>query len=140
MDNQHPHEQTVAGEIAADISQQSINLMAKVKALLADLSARQILKLTLLGLALIVWYPIYSRLVPFSLWITYDVFRIDQGTHLGDAVSFFFLDIPKVFMLLILVIWGVGVLRSFSPPSAPGLFCQASASSWGISWPRCWVS
>jgi hypothetical protein len=63
-----------------------------------------------------VWYPIYSRLVPFSLWITYDVFRIAPGTHLGDAVSFFFLDIPKVFMLLILVIFGVGILRSFFNP------------------------
>ena len=80
------------------------------------MSPRQILKLIFLGLALIAWYPIYSRLVPFSLWVTYDVFRIAPGTHLGDAVSFFFLDIPKVFMLLILVIWGVGVLRSFFTP------------------------
>ena len=116
MDNQHPPEPAVAVEIAADTTEPPINLIARVKAAIADLSARQILKLIFLGLALIVWYPIYSRLVPFSLWVTYDVFRIAHGTHLGDAVSFFFLDIPKVFMLLILVIWGVGVLRSFFTP------------------------
>jgi len=103
-------------EIAADATEPPIKFIAKMKAAIAELSARQILKLIFLGLALIVWYPIYSRLVPFSHWITYDVFRIAPGTHLGDAVSFFFLDIPKVFMLLILVIWGVGVLRSFFTP------------------------
>jgi len=116
MHDQHLPERAVAVEIAADATEPPITLIAKLKAAIADLSAGQILKLIFLGLALIVWYPIYSRLVPFSRWITYDVFRIAHGTHLGDAVSFFFLDIPKVFMLLILVIWGVGVLRSFFTP------------------------
>ena len=109
-------EQAVTAEIAADTAEPPINLMARMKAAIADLSARQILKLVLLGLALLVWYPIYSRLDPFSTWVAYDVFRIAPGTHLGDAVSFFFLDIPKVFMLLILVIFGVGILRSFFNP------------------------
>ena len=116
MDNQNPQEPAVAVEITAETTEPPINFIAKMKGAFAELSARQILKLILLGLALIVWYPIYSRLVPFSLWITYDVFRITHGSHLGDAVAFFFLDIPKVFMLLILVIWGVGVLRSFFTP------------------------
>jgi hypothetical protein len=116
MHDQHLPERAVAVENAADATEPPITLIAKLKAAIADLSAGQILKLIFLGLALIVWYPIYSRLVPFSRWITYDVFRIAHGTHLGDAVSFFFLDIPKVFMLLILVIWGVGVLRSFFTP------------------------
>jgi uncharacterized membrane protein YraQ (UPF0718 family) len=116
MNDQHLQERSVALEIAAETTEPPINLFAKMKAAIADLSARQILKLIFLGLALMVWYPIYSRLVPFSKWITYDVFPIAPGTHLGDAVSFFFLDIPKVFMLLILVIWGVGVLRSFFTP------------------------
>ncbi len=116
MNNQSHQEQAVTAEVAAEATEPTLTLLAQVKAALADLSLRQILKLTLLGQALMVWYPIYSRLVPFSLWITHDVFRIARGTHLGDAVSFFFLDIPKVFMLLILVIWGVGVLRSFFTP------------------------
>ena len=102
--------------IAEEASSQPSSFIGRMNAAVADLSVRQIFKLALLALALIVWWPIYRRLVPFSLWITYDVFRIAQGTHLGDAVSFFFLDIPKVFMLLILVIWGVGVLRSFFTP------------------------
>lgn len=103
-------------EVAATTTAQPISLLAKAQAAMTEVSASQIFKLIFLALGLIIWYPLYSRLVPFSLWITYDVLRIARGTHLGDAVSFFFLDIPKVFMLLILVIWGVGVLRSFFTP------------------------
>ena len=116
MDNQNPQEQAVAVEIAAEATEQPINLIAKVKAAMADLSARQILKLILLGLALIAWYPIYSRLEPFSRWVTYDVFRIAPAPTWAKPSSFFFLDIPKVFMLLLLVVWGVGVMRSFFTP------------------------
>ncbi len=116
MRNEHPRERAVAVEIAVETTEQPINLIPKLKAASADLSARQILKLILLGLALLIWYPIYSRLDPFSRWVAYDVFGIAQGTHLGDAVSFFFLDIPKVFMLLTLVIFGVGMVRSFFNP------------------------
>ena len=80
------------------------------------MSARQIFKLILLGLALLAWYPVYSRLDPFSRWVAYDLFGIAPGSHLGESVAFFFLDIPKVFMLLLLIVWAVGVLRSFFTP------------------------
>jgi uncharacterized membrane protein YraQ (UPF0718 family) len=90
--------------------------VSQIKAATADLSFKQILTLLFLGLALIIWWPVYRRLVPFSTWITYDVLHIAPGTHLGDALAFFCLDIPKVFMLLILVVFGVGILRSFFTP------------------------
>src|SRR5664279_4970352 len=95
MDNQNPQEQAVAVEIAAAAIEPPLNLIARLKAAMADISARQILKLIFLALALIAWYPIYSRLDPFSRWIAYDAFRMAQGSHLGESVSFFFLDIPK---------------------------------------------
>jgi uncharacterized protein len=116
MDNQNPHEQVVAVEIAAATTEPPNNFMARMKAAMAELSARQILKLALLGLGLMVWYPVYSRLDPFSRWLAYDLFRIAHGTHLGESVAFFFLDIPKVFMLLLLIVWAVGVIRSFFTP------------------------
>ena len=113
MDNRNPQEQAVAAEIAAEATEQPISRM---KAAIAEMSSRQILKMLLLGLALIAWYPIYSRLDPFSRWVAYDAFRIAHGTHMGESVSFFFLDIPKVFMLLLLIVWAVGVVRSFFTP------------------------
>lgn len=116
MDNRNPPEQGVAMEIAEEATDQPLHLILKMKAGIADLSARQILKLIFLALALIAWYPLYSRLDPFSLWVAYDALGIAHGSHLGEAVSFFFLDIPKVFMLLLLIVWGIGVLRSFFTP------------------------
>jgi uncharacterized protein len=116
MDNQHPQEQAVAVEISAETTAAPLNLITKVKMKMADTSFRQILKLILLGLGLLAWYPVYSRLVPFSNWMAYDLLGIAHGTHLGESVSFFFLDIPKVFMLLLLIVWAVGVIRSFFTP------------------------
>jgi hypothetical protein len=116
MNNEQPQEPAVAVAIAAEASPQPCSFICRMKAAAADLSARQIFKLTLLGLGLIAWYPLYSRLDPFSRWIAYDALRIAHGTHLGESVAFFFLDIPKVFMLLLLIVWGVGVVRSFFTP------------------------
>jgi hypothetical protein len=116
MHNKPSPEPMMAAEIAPDATETPTTPIAKMKAAIAELSARHLLKLIFLGLALLAWYPIYSRLDPFSRWAAHDVFRIVPGTHLGDAVSFFFLDIPKVFMLLILVIFGVGIVRSFFNP------------------------
>jgi uncharacterized membrane protein YraQ (UPF0718 family) len=103
-------------KLAAETTQQSVNFIGRMKEALANISAGQILKLTLLGLALMAWYPVYSRLDPFSRWVAYDLFRIAPGTHLGESVAFFFLDIPKVFLLLLLIVWAVGVVRSFFTP------------------------
>lgn len=74
------------------------------------------LKVLFLGLALIAWWPIYFQLYDLAAWLTYGLFRIARGTHLGNAVSFFLYDVPKVFMLLVLVVFGVGILRSFFTP------------------------
>ena len=106
----------MAVEIATEAAEPPIKLIAKVKAAFAEMSAGQILKIVLLVLALIVWYPVYSRLNPFSQWVAYDLFGIAHGSHLGESVAFFLLDIPKVFMLLLLIVWAVGVIRSFFTP------------------------
>jgi uncharacterized membrane protein YraQ (UPF0718 family) len=116
MDNQNPQDHGVAIAVADESTKQPTCLISKVKMGIADLSAKQILKLISLGLALIAWYPLYARLEAISLWIAYDAFRIVHGSHLGEAVSFFFLDIPKVFILLLLIVWGIGVVRSYFTP------------------------
>ncbi len=116
MKNQQDKEQVATLEPLAEAINLPNNLVSLIKGFWGDLSRQQMIKLALLGLGLIVWYPVYSQLKPFSNWVAYDLFRIPHGTHLGDAVSFFFLDIPKVFMLLVLVVFGVGILRSFFTP------------------------
>jgi uncharacterized membrane protein YraQ (UPF0718 family) len=70
--------------------------------------------LTLAGL--VAWWLLYHHLAAFSGWLTYAVFGLARGSHLGSAVEFFVYDSPKVLMLLVLVVFGVGVVRSFFTP------------------------
>ena len=65
--------------------------------------------------ALTIWGIVYSQLVPFSDWVVAST-RVDPESHLGEAVSFFAYDTPKVLMLLTLVVFGMGFVRSFFSP------------------------
>jgi len=62
------------------------------------------------------WWVVYGFLPVISGWITYSLLHIRQGSHLGASVEFFFYDTPKVMMLLFLVVFGVGIIRSFFTP------------------------
>lgn len=73
-------------------------------------------KLVILPVSLIAWWIIYHQLPKAAGWVTYGLFNLERGTHLGEAIAFFLYDVPKVLMLLILVVFGVGILRSFFTP------------------------
>jgi uncharacterized membrane protein YraQ (UPF0718 family) len=64
---------------------------------------------------LILWGLFYSQLIPFSNWVVATL-PVKPESHLGAAVSFFAYDTPKVLMLLTLVVFGMGVVRSFFSP------------------------
>ena len=66
--------------------------------------------------ALAAWWLVYSLLPAVSAYLTYDLFGLRRGSHLGEAVAFFIYDTPKVLMLLTLVVFGVGIVRSFFTP------------------------
>ncbi len=65
---------------------------------------------------LALWWLIYSHLAAFSKFFTYTLLHLPETGRLGGAVEFFVYDAPKVMMLLVLVVFGVGVLRSFFTP------------------------
>ncbi len=62
------------------------------------------------------WFLAYFQLLPLSRYLTYDLIGLQPKSHLGSAVEFFLYDTPKVLMLLVLVVFGVGILRSFITP------------------------
>jgi uncharacterized membrane protein YraQ (UPF0718 family) len=66
--------------------------------------------------ALVVWWLVYGSLAPFAAWFTYSLCGLAKGTHLGATVEFFVFESPKVLMLLMLVVFGVGIVRSFFTP------------------------
>ena len=75
-----------------------------------------IFNLILGGGGLYLWWVIYHTLPNFSSWLTYSLLSIESGSHLGSSIEFFFYDTPKVMMLLFLVVFGVGIIRSFFTP------------------------
>jgi len=71
----------------------------------------------LAGLAAVVaWVAVYVNLAPAARWITFSLVGLTAGTHLASAVEFFIFEAPKVLMLLVLVVFGVGIIRSFFTP------------------------
>jgi uncharacterized membrane protein YraQ (UPF0718 family) len=113
MNNQQIQDHTAT---AGEVTQQPVKLAARLRTAMSTVPLKHMGKLILLGLALMAWWPIYRQLEPFSQWMAYNVLSIAPGSHLGEAVSFFCLDVPKVFMLLVLVVFGVGIVRSFFNP------------------------
>ena len=62
-----------------------------------------------------VWAVVYAWLQPFSAWAVAQL-PVERGSHLEEALTFFFYDTPKVLMLLTLVVFAMGVVRSFFSP------------------------
>jgi uncharacterized membrane protein YraQ (UPF0718 family) len=72
--------------------------------------------LVLVCASLVLWAALYWSLQPAAAWLTYGVAGLTRGSHLGSAVEFFVFESPKVLLLLILVVFGVGIVRSFFTP------------------------
>ncbi|HET9571290.1 MAG TPA: permease [Bacteroidales bacterium] len=60
-----------------------------------------------------VWFLFYHNLQPVTNWLIDTVFGMEKGQHLTEALRFFIFELPKVLMLLALIIFFVGILRSY---------------------------
>ncbi|MDO8289484.1 MAG: permease [Parvibaculum sp.] len=69
------------------------------------------------GLAITIglWFVLYQQLLPLAQWMVAQM-PIAPGSHLASSVEFFFFDTPKVLMLLTLVVFAMGVVRTFFSP------------------------
>jgi uncharacterized membrane protein YraQ (UPF0718 family) len=94
--------------------------------------------------ALALWVLVYSQLPVFSDWIT-GLLPVEPASPLGAAIGFFAYDTPKVLMLLTLVVFGMGMVRSFfSPDKTRALLAgkregigNVSAAGLGVLTPFC---
>jgi uncharacterized membrane protein YraQ (UPF0718 family) len=73
-------------------------------------------RLRWLLLALPAWVLAYALIGPLATWLSRDLLGLAAESHLGSAVAFFVYETPKVLLLLTLVVFGVGVVRSFFTP------------------------
>ncbi len=62
------------------------------------------------------WVFVYRLLDPASRWLSFTLLGLDPESALGSAVQFFLYDAPKVLMLLLVVVFAVGIVRTFFTP------------------------
>lgn len=91
------------------------------------------------------WIVLYLNLDTFTDFIVYTIAGSEKNTHLTNAIWFFIYEVPKVLLLLVLVVFVVGIIRSYFSPErtrkmlgGKSLFTgNVLASSLGIVTPFC---
>ena len=102
------------------------------------------LKLTV-AVAVVAWLVAWFSEAPLSDWLTFSVLGLERGSHFGEAIAFFLLDVPKVLLMLLGIITVVTLIRGFFPPervraalAGRGLMTgTVAAASFGIVTPFC---
>ena len=67
-------------------------------------------------LLLPVWLVLYVNLQRVANFLVDTALGMQAGAHLTEAVRFFIFEFPKVLMLLVLIIFVVGIIRSYFSP------------------------
>lgn len=92
-----------------------------------------------------IWYLVYTSLQPLTDWLVDSVLHLEKGAHLTEALRFFLFEMPKVLMLLALIIFFVGIIRSYFSPEKTRTILEGKstftgnvmASALGIVTPFC---
>jgi uncharacterized membrane protein YraQ (UPF0718 family) len=63
-----------------------------------------------------IWIVLYWNLQPLASFVIDDIFGMVSGKHLTETLRFFIVEVPKVMLLLVLIIFGVGILRTYFTP------------------------
>jgi uncharacterized membrane protein YraQ (UPF0718 family) len=101
-------------------------------------------------------YYIPFLLIPFAVviyiflergvdFLVYGVLNLDKNSHLTESIRFFLYDTPKVFILLTVIVFVVGIIRSYFSPEKtrkalegkPLFAGNVIAASLGILTPFC---
>ena len=73
-------------------------------------------KMVLPIMLLPLWFIIFYFLKPSVDWIINDIIGLKKGLHLTESIRFFIYELPKVLLLLTLIIFFVGIIRTFFTP------------------------
>lgn len=59
---------------------------------------------------------IFKPVEVFSNYIVYNLFQVKSGTHLKESLEFFIYDVIKIFILILLISFVVGFIKSYLNP------------------------
>lgn len=63
-----------------------------------------------------VWLLLYFNLIPVTDFVLYKIAGLEKGTHLTESIWFFVFEVPKVLLLLTIIVFVVGIIRSYFSP------------------------
>lgn len=63
-----------------------------------------------------IWFLIYHNLQTATDWLVDTAFSLTKGNRFTEALRFFVFEFPKVMLLLTLIIFFVGIIRTFFTP------------------------
>jgi len=92
-----------------------------------------------------IWFLIYHYLAPATDWLVFTALEMTKESHFAKALWFFVFEFPKVMLLLTLIIFIVGIIRTFFTPERTRKALEGKktftgnvmASSLGIVTPFC---
>jgi len=70
----------------------------------------------LVALSAIGWIIAYNIVQPLADWIAYSAFGLSTDSRLGQALAFFFYDVPKILLLLSGMVFLISIVRTFFSP------------------------
>ena len=73
-------------------------------------------KILILVLSLPLWLLLYLNLEKITDLLIFSFIGLTPKTHLTDAIWFFVFEVPKVLLLLTIIVFVVGIIRSYFSP------------------------
>jgi len=87
--------------------------------------------LWLVGGLLFLWFFVYHNLQSAVNFLIDRVLKLGDGSHFTEAVRFFIFEVPKVMLLLALIVFLVGILRSYFSPEKTRKFLAGKKTFMG---------
>lgn len=99
----------------------------------------------ILPVFLVVWIVLYFQLEHSINYFVFSILQLEHNSLLTESIRFFIFEVPKVLLLLILIVFAVGIIRSYFSPEKtrkalegkPLFFGNIMASTLGIVTPFC---
>ncbi len=73
-------------------------------------------KISFLSVFLVLWVSLYTNLEVLTDFVINSIFHLGKNSPLTSAVHFFIFEVPKVLLLLTLIVFVVGIVRSYFSP------------------------
>ena len=73
-------------------------------------------KFIYLAVGFLLWILLYLQIERFAEYFTYSILGLERDLHFTEAVRFFVFEVPKVLLLLTLIVFVVGIIRSYFSP------------------------